>query len=780
TLSDYSLPDYETFYFDDDHIEEKSSGSTTTQSVFYHEEFADELAHIISPPEYDCFYFKSEPDPGELTSIVDSEISENILSATNVNLPFEDDQSPLLAYVAWIFLSFLTISQDHEDLFLFSILQSSGLRSFAYFEILNPDHVKRIENGAKNEASRPLSQVHAPFDPGPSKAPTSRYYSKRFAVFEVVHDKEFNEQTIHTYRKYSEEEVVETMAETMERYMSKTRVDYGLGVARPKIDDKDNFELKGQFLKELQTNTFSSSNHEDANEHIEKVLEIVDLFHILNITIDQAMLRAFHMSLTGAASHWLRNKPTGLITTWDGLKTKFLNKYCPPAQTAKKMEEINNFQQEPDENLYQAWERFKEILMKCPQHYLTDMQKTTADAKVAIQEMVEYSPNGTMEHLEIRASTDAAIRNQGASIKTLEIQIGQMIKNRTLMYKTRQMMIPFPIHLNGYYCDEKKGSYGPQFSEAYAEASHINNSIPRKEKDPRSFTLPFFINNVCFDNALVDLGASVNKARDLEVLHWEFLLDGFLIQEVLYHLRLLLMRRQSSKKWLNTLKNDTMEHQEIQALTDAAIRNQGASIKTLEIQIKQMSKVLQERGFGSLPSSTKANPRDQVGSISTTIEADSYPICRASISIMPLSTYLNLGLGELAHTKLTVELADKTVKYPKGIVENVLLRRNQGDDLMPTIEEGEVIEIRTRDDELNTEIDDYPSYCDYDKKIHIDCAHNLKFSCMIGFEFMHAIFFPLLYVNVMSKKFHNSIMKDKMVYKENNVIELLMNVAMFG
>ncbi|GKC44952.1 retrovirus-related pol polyprotein from transposon TNT 1-94 [Tanacetum coccineum] len=144
-------------------------------------------------------------------------------------------------------------------------------------------------------------------------------------------------------QEYSEEEVAETMAETMEQYMSKTRADYGSGVARPKIEDKDNFELKGQFLKELRTNTFSGSDHEDANEHIEKVLEIVDLFHIPNITIDQVMLRAFPMSLTGAASRWLRNKPTGSITTWDGLKTKFLNKYCPPARTAKKMEEINNF-----------------------------------------------------------------------------------------------------------------------------------------------------------------------------------------------------------------------------------------------------------------------------------------------------------------------------------------------------------------------------------------------------------------------------------------------------
>ncbi|GJR58293.1 hypothetical protein Tco_1500455 [Tanacetum coccineum] len=140
------------------------------------------------------------------------------------------------------------------------------------------------------------------------------------------------------------------MAKIMEQYMSKTRTDYGSGVARPKIDNKDQFELKGQFLKELQENTFSGSDNEDANEHIEKVLKIVDLFH-------------------------LRNEPTGLIKTWEDLKTKFMNKYCPPGRTAKKMEEINNFQQEPDETLFQAWERFKELLMKCPQHYLTKMQE---------------------------------------------------------------------------------------------------------------------------------------------------------------------------------------------------------------------------------------------------------------------------------------------------------------------------------------------------------------------------------------------------------------------
>ncbi|GJV48094.1 hypothetical protein Tco_1438306 [Tanacetum coccineum] len=98
---------------------------------------------------------------------------------------------------------------------------------------------------------------------------------------------------------------------------------------------------------------------------------------------------------------------------------------------------------------------------------------------------------------------------------------------------------------------------------------------------------------------------------------------------------------------------------EIQALTDAAIRNQGASIKTLEIQIGQMSKVLQERGFGSLPSSTKANPRDQVKSISTTIEADSYPIHRIGSSQYVVSTGHN--------RTLTYKTRQMTIPFPSRL-----------------------------------------------------------------------------------------------------------------
>ncbi|GKD29012.1 homeodomain-like protein, partial [Tanacetum coccineum] len=109
---------------------------------------------------------------------------------------------------------------------------------------------------------------------------------------------------------------------------------------------------------------------------------------------------------------------------------------------------------------------------------------------------------------------------------------------------------------------------------------------------------------------------------------------------------------------------------EIRVSTNVAIRNQGASIKTLEIQIEQTSKVLQERGFGSLPSSTKMNPRDQVKSISITIKADSHPIRCIGSPQYVVSTGQNRDLASLRNW----ELADRTVKYPKGIAENVLVR----------------------------------------------------------------------------------------------------------
>ena len=49
----------------------------------------------------------------------------------------------------------------------------------------------------------------------------------------------------------------------------------------------------------------------------------------------------------------------------------------------------------------------------------------------------------------------------------------------------------------------------------------------------------------------------------------------------------------------------------------------------------------------------------------------------ASVNLIPYSVYKQLGLGELKPTNITLSLADRSVKIPKGIVEDVLVKRDK-------------------------------------------------------------------------------------------------------
>ncbi|GJT65656.1 hypothetical protein Tco_1017136 [Tanacetum coccineum] len=168
---------------------------------------------------------------------------------------------------------------------------------------------------------------------------------------------------------------------TTEEYMMMTGEDYGSGISRPKFDKDAKFKLKGHFLKELHDNTFSGSENKDENKHIERVLETVDLFTTPDVTQDQLMLHVFPISLTRAASRW--------------------------------MEEINSFQQDPNMTLYQAWERFMELLLRY-------------DTKKAIKEMAAYSQkwhDGTSSRNKNSNTSDglaaiqAQLNNHGREIK---------------------------------------------------------------------------------------------------------------------------------------------------------------------------------------------------------------------------------------------------------------------------------------------------------------------------------------------------------------------------
>nr|GFA44335.1 hypothetical protein [Tanacetum cinerariifolium] len=280
----------------------------------------------------------------------------------------------------------------------------------------------------------------------------------------------------------------------------------------PKIKDKDHFQLKGQFLKELRDNTFSGSGNEDANERIEKVLEIVDLFHIPNITQGQVMLRDFPMSLTRASSRWLRNEPVGSITTWETLKEIFK---CRSTETSNRL-----------------------------------------------------------------AAIQAQLNNIRREIKKVYEKV-------------------YAAQVGGQYKATTQGFY------------QRNNGNPSYQERRQTM-----------EESLRNFMAKSTK------------------------------RHEENSNLIN----------EIQASTDAAIKNQGALIKALEIQIRQMSKVLQERGYENLPSSTKINPGDHVKSIWTTVNVDTTLIRCIGSSRYAVSVRHN--------NKLFFEPRQETIPFPSHLYDD--------------------------------------------------------------------------------------------------------------
>ena len=58
----------------------------------------------------------------------------------------------------------------------------------------------------------------------------------------------------------------------------------------------------------------------------------------------------------------------GSVNTWEELVETYMSRFFPPALTAKGRGEIIVFKQGEDESLFNAWERFKRLLKRCPMH----------------------------------------------------------------------------------------------------------------------------------------------------------------------------------------------------------------------------------------------------------------------------------------------------------------------------------------------------------------------------------------------------------------------------
>ncbi|GJS25559.1 putative reverse transcriptase domain-containing protein [Tanacetum coccineum] len=460
------------------------------------------------------------------------------------------------------------------------------------------------------------------------------------------------------------------MAETVEQYMSKTRADYGSGVARPKIEEKDSFELKGKFLK----GAIPSVTTADAKVAIQEIVEYSQKWH--------------NGTSRARSPHYTKDYP--LKEEGKTLEKAYYTQFGTPFQGGGSRATATGF----------------------------------------------YQRNNTNPSFQERRQSmeDTLSKFMGESEKRHE-------ENSNLIKEMRKTL----CHLNDYYWDDKKGSYGLQFSEAYG-ASHINNSIPRKEKDLGSFTLPFYINNACFDNALVDLGASVSVMPLLTYLN--------LGLDELAHTKLTV-----------ELADRTVNYPK--GIAENVLVGIGKFTFPVDFIILDMPEDIKVPLIFGRPFLSTAHAKIDVYKRKITLRVGRERIIFKSVK--PASSVIKrvymLSLRERMELDLEATLMGETLVLNRSLdpmsrnyIElndlnvPIKLKRDQVDDLMPTIEEGEVVEeFKARNDRMINKVFWYPSDHDHDKKKYIEYSNNLKFSCMI----------------------------DKLEYKGNNIVGALMNVPIF-
>ncbi|CAL8152415.1 unnamed protein product [Prunus armeniaca] len=135
-------------------------------------------------------------------------------------------------------------------------------------------------------------------------------------------------------------------------------------ITYPAVEEGSTFEIKHHMLSILPT--FHGLSTNDPNMHIAEFLMGCKNILVKGFSTESIKLRLFPYTLKDQARRWLLTLPFGSIGTWNQLSEKFLNKYYPASKTLDMRTQILSFAQKPNEEFHEAWERFKELNRKCP------------------------------------------------------------------------------------------------------------------------------------------------------------------------------------------------------------------------------------------------------------------------------------------------------------------------------------------------------------------------------------------------------------------------------
>nr|GEY17556.1 reverse transcriptase domain-containing protein [Tanacetum cinerariifolium] len=452
----------------------------------------------------------------------------------------------------------------------------------------------------------------------------------------------------------------------------------------------------------------TSSNLKRRNRRSSKQPFILEESPVDTMADQRTMAESLRAPTEGAACRWLKKEPPRSILTWEDLVSKFINEFFPPSRTTNLRNEISNFQQRFDESFHEAWDRYKDLLRTCPHHGFTELhqldtfynalnpadqdslnsvvggnllERRTQDVLTIIENKSKIAKLTHAVNQQTSAVTTAmtAIRKQFqatpplASVKAVEeiyVTYGGahpyyqcLAANGNTFLELRDIIQGYVSAVTVNY-NQSNSSYYPLgvanqirplgFAQPVVQNNQNQFSQPQGYNRENNFNQDSSYQAPMQQNQVVLLG-ELEKIKKINEINMKAMQTQ--INNVKNKLRNEM--KTSIQASINTIDGPSIPmpppfiNQEEDERVEETLTNPELAVilKKLPEKLGDLGKFLILCGFSEL----KCKALSNLG---------------ASINLMPLSVWKNLGLIELISTRMTLELANRAICTPAGIARD--------------------------------------------------------------------------------------------------------------
>nr|CAN64212.1 hypothetical protein VITISV_031909 [Vitis vinifera] len=439
--------------------------------------------------------------------------------------------------------------------------------------------------------------------------------------------------------------------------------------------------------------TFHGMESENPYAHIKKFEDVCNTFQEEGASIDLMRLKLFPFTLKDKAKIWLNSLRPRSIRTWTDLQAEFPKKFFPTHRTNGLKRQISNFSAKENEKFYECWERYMEAINACPHHgfdtwllvsYFYDGMSSSMKQLLETMcggDFMSRNPDEAMDFLsyvaEVSRGWDEPNKGE-AGMYTLNEDIDMKAKVAAMTRRLEELELK-TIHevqvvvetlvqvkpcliCQSYEHLVEECPTIPVAREMFGDQANVRDvkaliTLRRGKKVELPTPKPHVEKNEKEEET--EKGEEIKgKKKDSS--------EGKEDHDSTVNANL-------EKVKVNILLLDMIKQVPTYAkfLTDLCTIKRGLNVNKKTFLTEQVSAIIQCKSPLKYKDPGYATILVMIGG---TIVKKALLDLGASVNLLPYSVYKQLGLGELKPTSITLSLADRSVKIPRGIIEDVLVQ----------------------------------------------------------------------------------------------------------